>query len=88
MRLSNSGRTYEPGKALTVDLRRAIVDEVVKRGGNMATGYFPGAIANVAEKFCISRSTVRRIWQRFCNEFTEQPWNSGKCLKLIRVRFH
>ena len=55
MRLGNSGRTYEPGKALAVDLRRAIVDEVVKRGANinMATGYFPRAIANVAENINI-----------------------------------
>jgi len=73
MLLSNSGRTYERGKPLSPDFRRLIIDEIVKLGGNIATGFFPGSITMLANKFHVSRSSIRRIWQRFCEEFTELP---------------
>ena len=34
---------------MTIDLRRAILDEIVLRGGNTITGYFPGTFQSVAK---------------------------------------
>lgn len=94
MKVSNAGRTYESGKSLSIDFRRAVLDEIVLRGGNTVTGYFPGSIQAVAEKFRVARSTVRKIWRRYCESFTENPLphaggNPGKLgeddLELIEV---
>jgi len=68
---------YKPGKPLDVDFRRAIIDEIVKNEGNVVTGYFPSSITVVAETFHVARSTVRKIWNTFCNEFTENPHPKG-----------
>ena len=47
--------------------------ELVHLGGDIITGIFPGCYQNVATKFKVSRSTVPKIWQRFCEELTEKP---------------
>lgn len=43
------------------------------RGGSTVTGYFPGNIEDVADKFRVARSTVRKIWRRYCDNYTENP---------------
>jgi transposase len=77
MKVSRKGRSYENGKALTIDLRRAILDEIVLRGGNTITGYFPGTFQAVAQKFRVARSTVRKIWRLYCDSFREDPLPKG-----------
>ena len=77
MKVSRKGRSYENGKALTIDLRRAILDEIVLRGGNTITGYFPGTFQAVAQKFRVARSTVRKIWRLYCDSFREDPQPKG-----------
>ena len=69
MPLNERGRTFESGnKALSNDLRRSIIDEVVLAGGNIVTDYFPGTYQAVATKFRVARSTVRKVWKNFCDD--------------------
>ncbi len=72
MKLSKRGRTFDCGKAVSDDLKKSIIDEIVLAGGNVVTGYFPGTYEAVAAKFRVARSTVRKVWERFCdsNELT------------------
>ena len=58
MRVNDSGRTYEPGKALSDDFRRAIVDEIIKRGGNIVTGDIAFPIANIARHRAKNMATI------------------------------
>ena len=77
MPLNERGRTFESGKALSNDLRRSIIDEVVLAGGNIVTGYFPGTYQAVATKFRVARSTVRKVWKNFCDDYVETAMPSG-----------
>ena len=72
MKISKRGRTFESGKSLSTDLRRSIIDEIVLGGGNVITGYFPGYYEAVASRFRVARSTVRKIWKRYCEGFSEE----------------
>ena len=71
MEVSKRGRTYERGSSLSIDLRRSIIDEIVLAGGDTLTGIFPGSYEQIAAKFRVARSTVRKIWRRYCEEFVE-----------------
>jgi hypothetical protein len=72
MNVSKRGRTFENGKSLSIDIRRSIINEIVLGGpGDIITGYFPGTYEAVATKFRFARSTVRKVWNRFCDEFGE-----------------
>ena len=71
------GRTFESGKALSNDLRRSTIDEVVLAGGNIVTGCFPETYQAVATKFRVARSTVRKVWKNFCDDYVETAMPSG-----------
>ena len=71
MEVSKRGRTYETGKSISIDLRRSIIDEIVLAGGDTITGTFLGSYEQIAEKFRVARSTVTKIWRRYCDEFVE-----------------
>ena len=58
MEVSKRGRTYERGSSLSIDLERSIIDEIVLAGWNTLTGIF-----------CVTRSAIRKIWRRYCDEF-------------------
>ena len=61
--MSWAGRVYERGKALSEDLRRNIIQDVVEKGGDLVTAYFPGSFSEIALK---NRTTYI---QRFGNNF-------------------
>ena len=46
-RLNSKGRTFTKGCALSRDLRTLIVDEIVRNGGDIYTGYFPGNLTKL-----------------------------------------
>ena len=62
---------------LSRDLRTLIVDEIVRNGGDIYTGYFPGNFAGVANAFKVSRNTVINLWQRLHTEHTIEPRRNG-----------
>jgi len=76
-RLNLKGRTFSKGRALSRDLRTLIVDEIVRNGGDIYTGYFPGKFLDVANAFKVSRNTVINLWQRLHTEHTIEPQRNG-----------
>ena len=50
-RLNSKGRTFTKGCALSCDLRTLMVDEIVRNGGDIYTGYFPGKFSDVANVY-------------------------------------
>ena len=61
------------GCALSQDLGKLIVDEILRSGGEIYTGYFPVYFSHVA----VSRTTVKNIWQRLHMERTTEPRRLG-----------
>ena len=68
MNVSKSGRSYSLGKSLENDLRRLIIDECIKSGGDATFGYLPVTYVSIASRFNVSANTVSKIWKRFCYE--------------------
>ena len=48
--MSRAGRVFERGKFLTEDLRRNINQDVVEKGGDLVTGYFPRSSSEIELK--------------------------------------
>ena len=44
LKLSKAGRTYEVGKALSDDFRRAIIDKILEKGGDRVSGVIHGSL--------------------------------------------
>ena len=78
MIVSKKGRSYERGKAVGIELRKSVIDMIVKEGGDVMTGYFPGSFKNVAQHFSLSLSTVCKLWKQCCEtgDITAQ-WSGG-----------
>ena len=76
-KINSKGRTFVNGCALSQDLRKLIVDEIVRNGGDINTGYFSGKFSDVANAFKVSRTTVKNIWQRLHMERTNKPRQHG-----------
>ena len=72
-RINTKGRTFIKGQALSSDFRRSIVDEIVRNGGDIVSGYFPGRFSDIANSFKVSRETVKNIWNRLHNDGTIEP---------------
>ena len=59
LQVNSKGRTFVKGCALSRDLRILIIDEIVRNGGNINTGYFPGKFSDVENTFKVSGNTVK-----------------------------
>jgi hypothetical protein len=59
-KFSKSGRLYDRGKSLSIDLRRNIIQDIVEQGGDFGTGYFPGNISKVALKYKVKYDTIQK----------------------------
>ena len=46
-------------------MRRNIIQDVVEKGGDLVTGYFPGSFSEIALKNRTTYNTVRKIWKQF-----------------------
>ncbi|XP_028414627.1 uncharacterized protein LOC114537732 [Dendronephthya gigantea] len=66
MHVNKFGRSYSLGKSLDSDLRRLIIDECLKSGGDATVGYLPVTYVEIASRFSISANTVSKIWKNFC----------------------
>lgn len=72
-KISSKGRSYNPGKALSSDIRIGIIDKIIQRGGNSITGVFPGHFTDIASEFNVSSAVVSKIWKRYCDNNTFSP---------------
>ena len=50
------------GRPLSADFRASIIDEILRNGGDIHAGYFPGRLEDVAKRFKVSRSCVKNLW--------------------------
>ena len=84
LKISKAGRTYEVGKALSNDFRRAIIDEIIEKGGDRLTGIIPVPYTQIAEHFKVAPNTVKSIWKRFCHDYVADrlPVSGGNKGKL------
>ena len=60
---------------------KSVIDWIVKEGGDITTGNFPGSFTNVAKHFSLSVSFVSKLWKQCCNtaDITLQ-WKGGNNL--------
>ena len=66
-KVSKRGRTYQPGVAISNDLRNLIISNIISLGGDRLTGHFPGAYSEIANTLKISPHTVTKVWKDFCH---------------------
>lgn len=66
MPVSGKGRSYERGKAVGMDLRKSVIDMIIREGGDVTTGKSPGLFKNVAQHFSVSVSFVSKLWKQCC----------------------
>jgi transposase len=75
------GRTYNCGKELSNDMRRLIIDSLIKGGADASTPVLPrGLRQSVGEKFGISVSCITSIWKRYAIRGTicREPRRGGR----------
>jgi hypothetical protein len=70
--LSARGRLYDRGKALHIDLRRKIIQDITEKGGDFVTGFFPGSFSLIASENRVKYDTVRKIWKDLCDNGNEK----------------
>ena len=60
------------------------IDEIIKEGGDRTTGYIPVTYSDIAKRINISRQTVKKIWQKFCesNEISKNSCGGSRNSKL------
>ena len=67
------------GRALSPELRTLIVDEIIRNGGDVNTGYFPGRFTDIANALKVSRSCVENVWMHLHTDRTvEQRQHGGR----------
>ena len=74
-KINKKGRSYLSGKALSlIDMRSSVIDKIVQRGGDTASGFFPGKYIDVAiNELSLHCSTVSKIWNQFCEKKSLSP---------------
>ena len=72
-KVSSKGRTYEPGKAISIYIRRSIIDKIISGGGEKETGIFPGKYTDVAKELDLSSVVVSKIWKQYCQTSSCSP---------------
>ncbi|KAL9983401.1 hypothetical protein ACROYT_G005568 [Oculina patagonica] len=60
---SKLGRFYNCGRALQVDLKRKIIQDIVEDGGDFVTGFLPGSFSVIPKRNRVKYDTVRKIWK-------------------------
>ena len=68
MNVNKFGRSYNLGKSLDNDLRRLIIDECLKSGGDATFGYLPVTYVSIASRFNVSANTVSKIRKKFATK--------------------
>ena len=78
MRVSGKGRSFESGKAVGIELRKSVIDMIVRQSGDVMTGYFNGSFKNVAKHLSVSLSFLSELWKQCCEtgDITAQ-WKGG-----------
>jgi hypothetical protein len=71
--VSSTGRNYLKGKALSSDLRTLIIDKIISKDGDPASGRFDSTYTDIARSVGVSRVVVAKIWKKFCSVHSFSP---------------
>ena len=82
--LSARGRLYGRGKALDIDLRRKIIQDIIEKGGDFTTGFFPGNVSAIAKENRVKCDTVKKIWKHLCEEGDEKVKSQAAGVKHLQ----
>ena len=82
--ISARGRLFDRGKALNIDLRRKIIQDIIEEGGDFATGFFPGSFSLIACKNRVKYDTVRKIWKDLCDNGNEKVTSRAAGVKHMQ----
>lgn len=65
------GREYQQGIGLSTDFKSLLIQDLIDRGCDSASGKVPrGALSATAKIFKVSVKTVNKIWRRFVEHGT------------------
>jgi hypothetical protein len=84
-KVNSKGRSYSHRKALSIDTRTNIIDEI--KDGDKTTCMFPGKFIDIANVFKVSSSkvsssTVSKIWRQYCASNDLDPKHRGEGAKV------
>ena len=76
--VNKRNRCFVHGPAVGDDLRRLAVTLIMEAGGNPENGFLPyGVISRVADSVKLANSTVKAIWDRYCETGSVAPLPHG-----------
>jgi hypothetical protein len=79
------GREFTNGNALSDDIRTLIVADIEQGGGQKCTREVPrGIYTSIAGTYRISKSSVKNVWIKFCEDGSsaKRPHGGGNKRKL------
>ena len=79
-KVNSKGRSYSHRKALSIDTRTNIIDEI--KDGDKTTCIFQGKFIDIANEFKVSSSTVSKIWRQYCASNDLAPKHRGEGAKV------
>jgi len=71
------GSIFHPGKSIGKDMRSLIIDDILSRGGDVSTEYYPGSFKAIGSKCKVSGVTVSKVWKTFCQTGENLPRHSA-----------
>ena len=83
--VNKRNRCFVHGPAVGDDLRRLVVTLIMEGGGNQENRFVPhGVLSRVADSVKLANSTVKAIWDRFCEtgSVAPLPRSGGRKKKL------
>ena len=76
--VNKRNRCFVHGPAVGDDLRRLVVTLIMEAGGNPENRFIPyGVLSRVADSVKLANSTVKAIWDRFCETGSVAPLPPG-----------
>ena len=61
-----------------MDIRISAVEEIVKNGNDIISGYFRGKFSDVLKAVKVNRSTVKKnMWQKMRTDHSTEPRKHG-----------
>lgn len=79
--INRKGRTFTPGKSLSIDFRQLVLDEMLLLGAPEGVAKFKGLYTKakmVSDKLKISKTVVVKLWQQMCEDGTVDPEFTNK----------
>ncbi|CAB3998496.1 paired box 7 [Paramuricea clavata] len=76
-RVNKLGRTFTPGRSLSVDMCMHIIDRILAEGGDRLSGYIPVTYMFLSQQLSVSPNTIKNIWGQYCEDFNVTARSTG-----------